>query len=46
MVDLMKHKSTCTLSSLINNSDIVQTSTVSIHNEFKNKVVDVVFVYH
>ena len=39
MMILVKHKSTCTLYSLMNNSDIAFSSTASIHNGLGNKVV-------
>ena len=41
----MKHKGTCTLKTLINNSDIPPSSTICVHNRLKNKVVGVVFAY-
>ena len=40
---LMENKSTCTLLSSINNSNIGLSSTTSVHNGLGNKVVEVVF---
>ena len=41
----MEHKSTCTLQSSINNSNVALSSTISVHNRLENNVVGVVFGY-